>query len=262
MSPEPPASHPFDLAGAFLKRQEKLSSDLGIGDISTHPGTRGDDTELNWIHMLQEFLPRRYGVSQAFVVDADGQQSDQIDLVVHDRHFSPLLFEVGNACYIPAESVYAAFEIKQHLDKHHLEYAAEKIATVRSLHRTTAPVPHAGGTYDPIAPRRIIGGILARRSNWNPPFGDKFERCLRDLDDRGFETMTWGLDIGCTVEHGGFAVQRDADARTMVSVDRSEPNVALIYFVLRLLKQLQAVGSAPAIDYDAYLRSVPSERQR
>jgi hypothetical protein len=169
---------------------------------------------------------------------------------------------VGNACYIPAESVYAAFEIKQHLDKGHLEYAAEKIATVRSLHRTTAPVPHAGGTYDPIAPRRIIGGILARRSNWNPPFGDKFERCLRDLDGRGFETTTWGLDIGCAVEHGGFAVQRDADARTMVGVDYSEPNVALIYFVLRLLKQLQAVGSAPAIDYDAYLRCVPSGRQR
>jgi hypothetical protein len=32
--------------------------------------------------------------------------------------------------------------------------------------------------------------------------------------------------------------------------------VALIYFVMRLLRQLQAVGSAPPIDY-AYLRSVP-----
>lgn len=260
MSAEPPALHPFDLARAFFKRQEKLSSDLGIGDISTHPGTRGDDTELNWIHMLEEFLPRRYGVSQAFVVDAEGRQSDQIDLIVHDRHFSPLLFEVANACYIPAESVYAAFEIKQHLDREHLEYAAEKIATVRSLHRTTAPVPHAGGMYDPIVPRRIIGGILARRSDWSPPFGDAFERCLRGLEAREPESMTWGLDIGCAVADGGFTVQRDTETHTLVGVEHSEANVALIYFVMRLLKQLQAVGSAPAIDYDAYLRSVPGAR--
>lgn len=257
MSTDTPAPHPFDLTGAFFKRQEKLSSDLGIGDIATHPGTRGDDTELNWLHMLDEFLPRRYGVSQAFVVDAEGHRSDQVDVVIHDRHFSPLLFEVGNACYIPAESVYAAFEVKQHLDKDHLEYAAGKIATVRSLHRTTAPVPHAGGMYDPIAPRRIFGGILARRSDWIPPFGDPFESCLRDLDARDMERVTWGLDIGCAVAHGGFTVRRDINSHAMVGIDHSEPDVALIYFVMRLLKALQAVGSAPAINYDAYLRSVP-----
>lgn len=124
MSAEAPTPHPFDLTAAFFKRQEKLRNDLGIGDIASHPGTKGDDTELNWLHMLEEFLPRRYGVSQAFVVDANGGQSEQIDLVIHDRHFSPLLFEVGNACFIPAESVYAAFEVKQDLDKGNVDYAA------------------------------------------------------------------------------------------------------------------------------------------
>lgn len=257
MTAEPPQTHPFDLTDAFFKRQEKLSSDLGVGDIAKHPVTRGDDTELNWLHMLEEFLPRRYGVSQAFVVDTEGRRSEQIDVVIHDRHFSPLLFEVGGACFIPAESVYAAFEVKQHVDKVHMEYAADKIATVRSLRRTTAPVPHAGGMYDPIAPRRIIGGILARRSNWSPPFGDPFESCLRDLDAREPNGPLWGLDIGCAVTHGGFSVEREVDTHSIVDIDHSEPSVALIYFVMRLLKHLQAIGSAPAIDYDAYLRSVP-----
>jgi hypothetical protein len=256
VSAEPPAPLSFDLAGAFFKRQEKLRNDLGIGDIATHPSTKGDDTELNWLHMLQEFLPRRYGVSQAFVVDANGKQSEQIDVVIHDRHFSPLLFEVGNACFIPAESVYAAFEVKQDLDKGNVEYAADKIATVRSLHRTTAPVPHAGGMYDPITPRRIIGGVLTRRSGWTPPFGDAFENCLSLLDAKDATEFTWGLDIGCAVESGGFTVARDKDTLATVDIDHSEANVALIYFVMRLLRQLQAVGSAPAIDYDAYLRSV------
>ncbi len=66
-----------------------------------------------------------------------------------------------------------------------------------------------------------------------------------------------GLDIGCTVEDGGFTVTRDPMMYTMKGIDHSEPSVALIYFVMRLLRQLQAIGSAPAIDYDAYLRSVP-----
>jgi hypothetical protein len=237
----------FDLNDAFLKQQEALRSSLGLGDISAHGGTKGDDTELKWLGMLEAMLPKRYGVSKAFVVDSRGACSQQIDVVVHDRHFSPLLFEVGGSRYIPAESVYAAFEVKQGLDKSNLEYAGEKIATVRRLHRTTAPVPHAGGVYDPVTLRRIIGGVLTRRSDWNPPFGQPFEKCLTSIGE---------IDIGCAVEHGGFVTKRDEDGN-VVSVEHSDANTALIYFVMRLLRQLQTVGSAPAIDYDQYFKWVP-----
>lgn len=246
----------FDLTGAFFKRQEKLCSDLGLGDIAEHAGTKGDHTELDWINMLSEFLPRRYGVAKAFVVDAQGSRSEQIDVVIYDHHFSPLLFDVGGAKYIPAESVYAALEVKQELDKGNMEYAADKVATVRTLSRTSVEVPHAGGKYDPVVPRRIIGGILTRRSDWNPRFGIAFERCIADLDERVPEKVKWGLDIGCAVEHGGFVVNRDGGGH-LDGVETSEASVALISFVMRLLKQLQIVGSAPAIDYDSYLRSVP-----
>ena len=206
----------FDLTGAFFKRQEKLRSDLGLGDIAAHPGTKGDDTELNWLHMLERVpapplrcLPRRSSSTRRVT------QSEQIDVVIHDRHFSPLLFEVGDACYIPAESVYAAFEVKQDLDKGNLEYAADKIATVRSLHRTTAPVPHAGGMYDPITRAGSSAGCSTRRSDWTPPFGEPFETCLQDLDARDGGEVQWGLDIGCAVEDGGFTVTRDATTYAM-----------------------------------------------
>lgn len=250
-------AHVFDMAAAFLKRQEALRATLGFGDIATHPGTKGDDTELNWLRMLDALLPRRYGVSRAFVVDARGGQSEQIDAIIYDRHFSPLLFEIGGARYIPAESVYAVFEVKQDLNKQHLEYAGAKLASVRRLHRTSVEVPHAGGKYDPVVPRRIIGGFLARRSGWTPAFGDPFEQCLRELDAQGSDSIEHGLDIGCVVEDGGFTVDRDVQRISEVTIEHSEPNVALVYFVMRLLGQLQRVGSAPAIAYDAYLRSVP-----
>lgn len=257
MSDNIPKLESFDLEEAFLKRQEKLLADLGVGDIASHGPTKGDDTELKWVDMLRGLLPRRYGVTKAFVVDSNGQRSDQIDVVIHDRHFSPLLFEVGGAEFIPAESVYAAFEAKQQLDKKHLEYAAEKLASVRHLHRTSVDVPHAGGTYDAVKPRRIIGGFLGRRSDWNPPFGDAFETCIRSLDAKGSEGVEFGLDIGCAIERGGFNIDRGRDDLREITIERSESNVALIFFVMRLMRQLQPLGSAPAIDYNAYLRSVP-----
>lgn len=241
----------FDLADAFLKRQEKLRSDLGLGDLATHPGTKGDDTELNWSRMLGSLLPKRYGVARSFVIDSHGGLSDQIDLVIHDRHFSPLLFEVGGALYIPAESVYAVFEVRQELDKENLEYAADKVASVRRLLRTSVPVPHAGGTYDPVLPKRIIGGTLGRRSTWKPPFGAPFENCLAGLcNDRA-------VDIGCLVEHGSFATDRSG-----AGVDFTGSDVALIHFVMTLLRRLQVVGTTPAIDYDRYLKAVPTGTNR
>ena len=249
-----PSAQRFDLADAFYRKQEQLRVALGLGDVASHPTTKGDHTELNWLHMLDAFLPRRYGVATAFVVDSDGNQSDQIDIVIHDRHFSPLLFDIGHADYIPAESVYAAFEVRPELDKTNLEYAADKIASVRRLHRTSVDVPHAGGIYKPVELKPIVGGILCRRSSWTPPFGDPFTRCLRDLARDGDQFTGRHVDIGCALEDGAFSMLSDEGT---VSVDHSEAKAGLIYFVMRLMRLLQRVGSAPAIDYDAYLKSVP-----
>jgi len=252
----------FDLPDAFLKRQAKLAGDLGVADIAGHPGTKGHDSELNWLRMLKGILPKRYGVSQAFVVDSQGGQSEQIDVVIHDRHFSPLLFEVGGAKYIPAESVYAAFEVKQQIDKPSLEYGERKLASVRRLYRTSVDIPHAGGRFDPVAPRRIIGGFLARRSRWNPPLGKTFEQCLAALDLEGSEAVAHGIDIGCALEHGAFSVSREPLNPRIGKLEVSAPEVALIFFVMRLLRQLQAIGSAPAIDYDEYLKAIPGTTGR
>jgi hypothetical protein len=238
----------FNLGEAFFLRQEQLRNDLKLGDIATHPGTKGDDTELNWLGMLYKLLPNRYGVAKAFVIDVHGGLSQQIDIVIHDRHFSPLLFEVGGALYIPAESVYAAIEVKQTLDRTHIDYAADKVASVRSLDRTSVPIPYVAGIYDPKEPQHILGGILTRRSTWTPPFGEPFRACLHDLHG------DHQLDIGCALEHGAFAMRADGSQRI---VDHSRPDSSLITFVMTLLQQLQTMGSAPAINYDAYLKTIP-----
>jgi hypothetical protein len=93
---------------------------------------KGDVAEVNWHaaldgrHGREGFLPGRYAVSSAYVIDAEGNRSDQIDLVVHDAHFCPLLFKQAGHRYIPAESVYAVFEVKPELNRDYVLYAGEK----------------------------------------------------------------------------------------------------------------------------------------
>jgi hypothetical protein len=166
--------------------------------------------------MLRAVLPQRYGVARAFVVDANQRRSEQLDVVIHDRHFSPLLFEVGGARFIPAEGVYAVLEVKQKINKEQVEYAAKKIASVRRLTRTSAPIPHAGGVYEPRPLPRILGGILALDSDWSPLFGDPLRQVLaaRDEDE--------ALDLGCVLRHGGFEVQRSSSSPCGCSSDSKQ----------------------------------------
>jgi hypothetical protein len=197
--------------------------------------------------MLSDFLPRRYGVAKAFVIDVEGKMSQQLDIVIHDRHYSPLLFEVGGAHFIPAESVYAVFEIKQTMTKQHIEYAGEKIASVRELSRTSVAFGTATGEAKPQKPKRILGGLLALKSDWNPPFGQPLADCLTASQPNH------SVDFGCVLEAGAFEAEDPAQPGRLWSSDGRE--TSLIFFALRLLRRLQAMATVTAIDYAAYIDS-------
>ena len=46
-----------------------------------------------------------------------GRTSDQIDIVIYDRQYTPRLLDQRHHKYIPAEAVYAVFEVKPTLNK-------------------------------------------------------------------------------------------------------------------------------------------------
>ncbi|MGL3214046.1 DUF6602 domain-containing protein [Bradyrhizobium sp. BR 1433] len=117
-----------------------------------HPVAKGDATEGIWIELLKNYLPERYRVHRAFVIDSTDTTSQQIDIVIYDRQYTPLIFKQDGTLVIPAESVYAVFEAKQSIDADQLDYAAGKIASVRALCRTSLPIPSAGG-MQPAKPR-------------------------------------------------------------------------------------------------------------
>ncbi len=139
------AKRKINIRDIFLGLQKQMRSKLSLNKkILTHPVTKGDASESEWINMLTSYLPSRYRADRAFVIDCEGNVSDQIDIVIYDRHYSPFILKQGGSTYIPAESVYAVIEVKPTLNKKNVEYASKKANSVRILKRTTATIVHAG----------------------------------------------------------------------------------------------------------------------
>jgi hypothetical protein len=239
----------IDLKKHFLGLQKQMTARLMVDRESiSHPGTKGDASELNWIEWLRAYLPKRYNVGKAFIIDCKGNMSDQIDVVIYDQQYSPFVFNQDGAIYIPAESVYAIFEVKQELNKENIIYTGEKMKSVRLLHRTSANIYHAGGKYKPKTPFKILSGILTLTSTWNPPLGDSFDSAIKGLE------YDQSIDIGCVLKDGSFKVKYDNG----VIIQKSNNEESLIFFFLNLLMELQRMATTPAIDIKCYIESLDS----
>jgi hypothetical protein len=226
--------------------QARLEGNLrGNRTAVTHPGARGEASEDDWLRVLKDHLPARYQADRAFVIDSEGTCSDQIDIVIYDQQYSPFLYNQMNQRYVPAESVYGILEVKQELSRKHVLYAGDKAASVRRLRRTSARIPHAGGAYEPRPLPRIVAGLVTYESSWTPAFGDALYTALTEL---GPEAQ---LDLGCALMHGAFEVSYGAGNSVDLTVAGGPRS--LVQFLLRLLNHLQAMATAPAIDYQAYL---------
>lgn len=226
------------LAGLHDDIQQRLET---VRKSFGHPGTKGDASEKVWLELLQTYLPRRYQAEKAHVVDSNGTFSEQIDVVVFDRQYSPFIFCYEGEIIIPAESVYAVFEAKQSINADHVAYAKKKVASVRRLHRTSLPIPHAGGTYAPKSLIPILGGILTFESEWSPALGQSLADALANGDPLG------RLDLGCVAAHGHFSFDQATDTYEVVT--EGKPATA---FLFKLISQLQFSGTVPMIDVQAY----------
>ena len=236
------------LREAFIDVQAELELKIKRAKRSIpHPGTQGSVNEDHWIDVFRAYLPKRYEVATGFIIDSCGTRSEQIDVVVFDRHFTPTLLDQQNHRYIPAEAVYAIFESKPHINKTYLTYAGKKAASVRKLCRTSVQFAASGGMQRPKAPFPIIAGILAPKSSWADGLGKNFQR---NLPTRGSESV----NCGCVLTNGAFDTY-DGKLKT------APMEGALIYFLFRLLGKLRGLGTVPAIDWTAYADILQKKRR-
>jgi hypothetical protein len=232
-------SLPKLLAGLHEDIEQRLST---VRKTLAHPGTKGDASEKVWIDLLETYLPQRYETATAYVVDSNGAFSDQIDVLVFDRQYSPFIFHFQGETIVPAESVYAAFEAKQIINAENIKYAQEKVASVRRLARTTLPIPSAGGVLPARTLPHIWGGLITFESSWNPALGQP----LIDALTKGAAKSR--LDLGCVATRGIFSC--DTSGCFTVTLG-GKPATA---FLFELIARLQSSATAPMIDIRAYGR--------
>jgi hypothetical protein len=207
--------------------------------VHNHPVMKGDASEAIWLEFLGSYLPARYQATRAVVVDSKGQFSQQIDIVVHDRHFTPFMFYQEGQAFVPAESVYAVFEAKQSLNAERIDYAGEKAASVRRLYRTSLPVPNIYGKSPAKPLHPILAGVLTLDSDWNPGLGQAL------ADKLALQDPSHRLNMGCAASKGLFAFHDEIFKVSTGSSPATE-------FLFELIAQLQELGSAPMIDIRAY----------
>lgn len=228
------------LRGVFEDVQKDLQHDLHRASRGIeHPGTKGDIHEDSWIEILRNYLPNRYGVDKGIIIDSAGNKSDQIDIVIFDPQYTPMLLIQQSHKYIPAEAVYAVFECKPTINKDYLVYAGDKANSVRSLNRTSVSIVTASGTISPKTPFNIICGILAAKCDWVEGIKSK------SLDNNLPTTTNSKLDIGCSLSGGTFVNDDNA-------IDKHQSVNNLMYFLFSLLAKLQSLGTVAAIDWQAY----------
>lgn len=256
----------IDLKEMFAGLQTEMNAALNINRFAIHhQGSKGDATEDKWIEFLRTYLPKRYNVDKAMVIDHEGNVSQQIDIVLYDVFYTPFIFNHDGFKYIPAEGVYAVFEVKQDI-KNNIEYAGKKIESVRKLKRTSIPMICTGCTHParPLSP--IIGGILSSTSSYEQT--KTIEESLKKL------TGMQSLDLCCCADKYSFYIEYDKsfakfkgtetkdiydhyDSRKITAINfNRHPENSIFTFFLQLVQYLKLIGTVPAIDINTYLGTV------
>jgi hypothetical protein len=113
-----------------------------------HHGEKGAAREEVVRAFLSEYLPKRFSVSHGFIVDASGDVSRQMDVVIYDQLACPVFHVTPSQRLIPAEGVSGVVSVKSALTRSELHEAANNLSSVATLNRLASGRPEA-----------MIGGV-------------------------------------------------------------------------------------------------------
>lgn len=245
--------HQINMRQLFLGLQDTMKSKLKtLRRNIKHEPTKGEGAENVWIKFFESYLPKRYSVANAIIIDSTGKTSDAIDVVIYDSQYTPFIFNDDGVKYIPAESVYAVFEAKQEITKALLEYAGRKIESVRTLHKTSAPVVDKGKVKPPLELFTVLGGFLALENGWSKSINESksFETCIHSLN------VNQILNVGCVLNDMSFVTYEENDK---IELTYSTKDETLIFFFLKLVAELQKLGTVRPIDLSKYIDRLNSQ---
>jgi hypothetical protein len=189
---------------------------LAAADLVDHPGERGRARENIIRDFLTELVPRGFGASSGFIVDASGAQSRQQDIIIFRREYHPV-FAVGSVEFFPVEAVAAVLEIKSSLNASETRAAVTNAVSVKGLDRTNsgqnylvaggAGGKHAGDVNPEMHEHQVFSGIIAAKSDVSAEaIAGTFRDSLREEPRRNWPNLisvagAWTLSYDPSPEH-------------------------------------------------------------
>jgi hypothetical protein len=156
----------------ILSKKRDLLSQYDVAKVKadSHPVAvyHGRKAEASIREWLGDFLPKRFAVCSGYVVSHiwnDLVKLRHFDVIIYDQLQSPVLWTedesnthgVSSVRAIPAEYVYAVFEVKSVLNA---TSAGEAIKKLEELRLLLEPPPGASDLYPPELPSNFCCGVI------------------------------------------------------------------------------------------------------
>jgi hypothetical protein len=124
------------IAEIFDEVAQQMRSDLSKARSAVqHPSLKGASFEETFRTFLRQYLPKSLDISSGVLVDANGNDSRQIDVIISDAAKTPIFYKSGDVRVIPIECVYAAIEVKAYLGSNELNSVFQNMRSVRRLEK-------------------------------------------------------------------------------------------------------------------------------
>lgn len=104
-------------------------------DIKNKPGLKGQLVENTLRRFLAEYFPKSLDITSGYIIDVDGNESRQLDVIITDASKTPKFLDSDGVRVVPVECVYAVIEIKTEIQQKELDEIFENMLSVRSLEK-------------------------------------------------------------------------------------------------------------------------------
>jgi hypothetical protein len=135
----------LNLGERFDRISEQMQHNFSdIRESIKHRGEKGRSIEEILRQFLKVYFPKSLDVSTGFIIDSNGNESKQMDVILSDSAKTPVFYDDSVTRVLPVECVYSVIEVKSMLDSNSLDQCVENMKSVRRLEKKayTRPPPY------------------------------------------------------------------------------------------------------------------------
>lgn len=225
------------------KIQAFLKESRSVDDIS-HLGLRGEIRESGFGKLISSLLPIDWDIGTGKIIDSDGKQSPQTDLVVYFKRVFPPIFFSERLGLFPLESCGFAFEVKSTATAAEIKRTVKNFNVLKTL-KLQVPFHETAIIYQ----MRPIRVCFALRSDLKS--GSEFER-YRQYDPDYLENPS--IEVLCVVSKGLWiyraASKNHSPYWEYYGSDRKQKE--LLHFFALMINQLISMITEGSIDMKEY----------